>query len=79
MPPSQDEIRVVPTDSERNPVVMVDGKEVVVSSATEKPDRSFWVAWMYIFDVSIAGRRYSRHPLNVCSGTRVITLPKRRN
>jgi hypothetical protein len=34
---------------------MVNGKEIVVSSATEKPNRSFWVAWMYIFDVSFAG------------------------
>lgn len=41
-------------DGERN-VVMVNGKEIVVSSATEKPNRSFWVAWMYIFDVSFAG------------------------
>jgi hypothetical protein len=51
MPPSQDEIRVAPMDSESNPVVVVNGKEVVVSSATEKPNRSLWIAWMYIFDV----------------------------
>ncbi|KAL0938069.1 Pantothenate transporter liz1-like protein 7 [Colletotrichum truncatum] len=31
-------------------VVRVNGTEVVVSSATQKPNRSFWVAWMYIFD-----------------------------
>lgn len=52
MAPTQDEIRVAPTDSDRNPVVVVNGKEVVVSSATEKPNRSMWIAWMYIFDVS---------------------------
>lgn len=52
MPTKQDEIRVAPTDSEHNPVVVVNGKEVVVSSATEKPKRSLWVAWMYMFDVS---------------------------
>jgi hypothetical protein len=55
MPPSQDEIRVVDADGQRNPVVMVNGKEVIVSSATEKPNRSFWVAWMYIFDVRLFG------------------------
>ncbi|CAN9407478.1 unnamed protein product [Alternaria sp. RS040] len=49
MQPSQDDIKVMTPDGERN-VVMVNGKEVVVSSATEKPNRSFWVAWMYIFD-----------------------------
>lgn len=52
MPTKQDEIRVAPTDSDHNPVVIVNGKEVVVSSATEKPKRSLWVAWMYMFDVS---------------------------
>lgn len=52
MPTLQDEIRVAPTEGDRNPVVVVNGKEVVVSSATEKPNRSLWVAWMYIFDVS---------------------------
>jgi len=62
MPPSQDEIKVVMPDGERN-VVMVNGKEVVVSSATEKPNRSFWVAWMYIFDVSFA----SAHDYGICS------------
>ncbi|KAF2025010.1 hypothetical protein EK21DRAFT_117205 [Setomelanomma holmii] len=50
MPPVQDEIQIVPTDSSRNPVVLVNGKEVVVSSATEKPKRSLWIAWLYIFD-----------------------------
>jgi hypothetical protein len=53
MPPIQDEIQVAPTDSPRNPVVLVNGKEVVVSSATEKPKRSLWIAWLYIFDVSL--------------------------
>ena len=52
MPPVQDDIRVAPTDSDRNPVVVVNGKEVVVSSATEKPKRSLWIAWLYMFDVS---------------------------
>lgn len=33
-------------------IVTVNGKEVVVSSATQKPTRSVWVAWAYIFDVS---------------------------
>lgn len=53
MPPQQDDIRVEQAngDNER-PVVIVNGKEVVVSSATEKPTRSLWVAWLYIFDVS---------------------------
>lgn len=62
MPPSQDEIKVMTPDGERN-VVMVNGKEIVVSSATEKPNRSFWVAWMYIFDVSFA----SAHGYGICS------------
>ncbi|KAK6217141.1 vitamin h transporter [Colletotrichum tabaci] len=31
-------------------VVRVNDTEVVVSSATQKPNRSLWVAWMYIFD-----------------------------
>lgn len=53
MPPMQDEIRVAPTDGEHNPIVVVNGKEVVVSSATEKPKRSLWIAWLYMFDVSI--------------------------
>ncbi|KAI8938175.1 hypothetical protein NX059_005840 [Plenodomus lindquistii] len=54
MSPSQDEIKVMPPNGKRN-VVMVNGKEIVVSSATHKPNRSFWVAWMYIFDVSLPG------------------------
>lgn len=51
MPTKQDEIRVAPTDSDQNPVVLVNGKEVVVSSATETPKRSLWIAWLYMFDV----------------------------
>ncbi|OLN86380.1 Pantothenate transporter liz1-like protein 7 [Colletotrichum chlorophyti] len=31
-------------------IVRVNGNEVEVSSATSKPNRSLWVAWMYIFD-----------------------------
>ncbi|OBR07126.1 putative Vitamin H transporter [Colletotrichum higginsianum IMI 349063] len=31
-------------------IVRVNDTEVVVSSATQKPNRSLWVAWMYIFD-----------------------------
>lgn len=38
-------------------IVRVNGSEVVVSSATDKPKRSFWVAWMYIFDVSADGQQ----------------------
>lgn len=34
-------------------IVTVNGEEIVVSSATEKPNRSLWIAWLYIFDVSI--------------------------
>jgi hypothetical protein len=52
MPPSQEEIRAVPTDSNLNPIIVVEGKEIVVSSATEKPKRSLWIAWLYIFDAS---------------------------
>lgn len=52
MAPQQDDIRIEQgDDSNKNPVVMVNGKEVIVSSATEKPNRSLWVAWLYIFDV----------------------------
>lgn len=52
MPPQQDDIRIEQADeANKNPVVIVNGKEVVVSSATEKPNRSLWVAWLYIFDV----------------------------
>jgi hypothetical protein len=52
MPPQQDDIRIEQADdNKQNPVVVVNGKEVVVSSATEKPNRSLWVAWLYIFDV----------------------------
>ena len=36
----QDEIRVAPTESDRNSIVVVNGKEVVVSSATEQLKRS---------------------------------------
>ncbi|KAJ8109657.1 hypothetical protein OPT61_g7306 [Boeremia exigua] len=51
MPPQQDDIRIEQADDpSKNPVVIVNGKEVVVSSATEKPSRSLWVAWLYIFD-----------------------------
>ncbi|KAF1363967.1 MFS general substrate transporter [Lizonia empirigonia] len=47
----QDDIRIGHADdADKNPVVVVNGKEVVVSSATEKPSRSLWVAWLYIFD-----------------------------
>ena len=28
----------------------VDEEPIVVSSSTQKPTRSLWVAWMYIFD-----------------------------
>lgn len=53
MPPQQDDIRIEHAeDANKNSVVVVNGKEVVVSSATEKPSRSLWVAWLYIFDVS---------------------------
>jgi hypothetical protein len=34
-------------------IVTVNGEEIVVSSATEKPNRSLWIAWLYIFDVSV--------------------------
>lgn len=52
MSPQQDDIRIEQAeDDNKNPVVVVNGKEVVVSSATEKPNRSLWVAWLYIFDV----------------------------
>ena len=52
MPPQQDDIRIEQADdANKNPVVTVNGKEVVVSSATEKPNRSLWIAWLYIFDV----------------------------
>lgn len=52
MAPQQDDIRIEQADdSSRRPVVIVNGKEIVVSSATEKPSRSLWVAWLYIFDV----------------------------
>ena len=50
--PQQDDIRIEQVDdTKKNPVVVVNGKEIVVSSATEKPNRSLWVAWLYIFDV----------------------------
>lgn len=63
MPPQQDEIRIEQADeANKKPVVIVNGKEVVVSSATEKPNRSLWVAWLYIFDVrqssQILGQRH---------------------
>ena len=35
-------------------IVTVNGEEIVVSSATEKPNRSLWIAWLYIFDVSVS-------------------------
>lgn len=38
-------------------IVVVNGSEVVVSSATQKPNRSVWVAWAYIFDVGTLGVR----------------------
>jgi dTDP-glucose pyrophosphorylase len=54
MAPQQDSIQVERVDdSTKNPIVVVNGKEVIVSSATEKPNRSLWVAWLYIFDVSL--------------------------
>ena len=28
----------------------IDEEPIVVSSSTQKPTRSLWVAWMYIFD-----------------------------
>ncbi|KAM0702302.1 hypothetical protein Q7P35_011212 [Cladosporium inversicolor] len=31
-------------------IVSVNGEQIVVSSATEKPQRSLWIAWLYIFD-----------------------------
>jgi hypothetical protein len=34
-------------------IVTINGEEIVVSSATEKPNRSLWIAWLYIFDVSV--------------------------
>lgn len=34
-------------------IVTVNGEEIAVSSATEKPNRSLWIAWLYIFDVSV--------------------------
>ena len=34
-------------------IVTVNGEEIVVSSATQKPNRSLWIAWLYIFDVSV--------------------------
>jgi predicted RNA-binding protein YlxR (DUF448 family) len=50
--PQQDDIRIEQVnDANKNTLVIVNGKEVVVSSATEKPNRSLWVAWLYIFDV----------------------------
>lgn len=52
MAPQQDDIRIEQADEiNKPPVVIVNGKEVVVSSATERPSRSLWVAWLYIFDV----------------------------
>lgn len=47
----EDRIEQVRTVEGKN-IVKVNGNEIVVSSASEKPNRSFWVAWMYIFDVS---------------------------
>ena len=34
-------------------IVTVNGEQIVVSSATEQPQRSLWIAWLYIFDVSV--------------------------
>lgn len=34
-------------------IVSVNGEQIVVSSATEKPQRSLWIAWLYIFDVGV--------------------------
>jgi hypothetical protein len=81
MPPQQDDIRIEPADdSNKSPVVIVNGKEVVVSSATEKPNRSLWVAWLYIFDVSHSIAR----PMEQCtklllSGIQVTIRLKKRN
>ena len=53
--PHQDDIRIEQADdTKQNPIVVVNGKEVVVSSATEKPSRSLWIAWLYIFDVGLS-------------------------
>lgn len=49
---NQDQIEQVRMVDNRE-IVTVNGEEIVVSSATEKPNRSLWVAWLYIFDVSI--------------------------
>lgn len=43
-----EQVRIV----DNKEIVTVNGQEIVVSSATEKPNRSLWVAWLYIFDVS---------------------------
>lgn len=48
---NQDQIEQVRIVDNRE-IVTVNGEEIVVSSATEKPNRSLWVAWLYIFDVS---------------------------
>lgn len=40
-------------------IVTVNGEEIVVSSATEKPSRSLWIAWLYIFDVSARPKLHS--------------------
>lgn len=79
MPPNQDEIRVAPTNDEHNPIVVVNGKEVVVSSATEKPKRSLWVAWLYLFDVRIGVRTLDSCLRRVYSGTQAIIPPRKRD
>lgn len=79
MAPQQDDIRVEQADdSNKNPVVVVNGKEVVVSSATEKPNRSLWVAWLYIFDVRYVTDLKVLISNVFCSGIQVTIRRRRR-
>lgn len=48
MPTTQDEIRVAAVNGDKNPLIMVNGKEVIVSSATDQPKHSMWLAWLVI-------------------------------
>lgn len=80
MPPQQDDIKIEQADDgNNNPVVVVNGKEVIVSSATQKPNRSLWVAWLYIFDVRRSWKRLGYRTDTICSGTRATTPLKRRS
>jgi hypothetical protein len=85
MADKQDEIEQVKVVDNKE-IVTVNGEDIVVSSATEKPNRSLWIAWLYIFDVSTrlparttAQTVNANHDHLSQSGTQGTTHHKRRS